>query len=106
VARDLGIHVAETRTSADGTVTSTVYAADEPYPWILTFREAHEKFFRDNRGLDQRQYASLPYPEYVKWSLVHNKNAWVEVNRKLANERLTRLKKECRESCGGGCCGR
>jgi len=97
---------AETRTNPDGSVTSTVYAADEPYPWILSFREAHEKYFRDHRDLDRRQYDSLAYPEYVQWSLVHNRNAWIEVNKKLGNERLTRLKRECREKCAGGCCGR
>jgi len=97
---------AETRTNADGSVTSTVYAADEPYPWILSFREAHEKYFRDHSALDRRKYDSLAYPEYVQWSLVHNRNAWIEVNKKLGNERLAKLKRECREKCAGGCCGR
>jgi hypothetical protein len=94
-----------TRTNADGSVTSTVYAVQEQYPWVITFREAHEKYFRDTHRQDQQQFASLPYPEYVQWSLKHNRDAY-EVNKRLANERLARLKRECRQNCAGGCCGR
>jgi hypothetical protein len=97
---------AETRMNPDGSATSTFYPGDEPYPWILTFRQEHEKYFRDRADLDSKQFKSLAYPAYVQWSLMHNRNAWIEVNKRLANERLGRLKKECRQKCDEGCCGK